>query len=48
MLSEPEIEAIAGGHHDDPEALCRELIAAANQAGGKDNATVIVVQCAAD
>jgi serine/threonine protein phosphatase PrpC len=48
MLSEPEIEAIASGHHDDPEALCRDLIVAANQAGGKDNATVIVVRCAAD
>ena len=48
MLGEPEIEAIASGHHDDPETLCRELIAAANRAGGKDNATVIVVRCAAD
>ena len=48
MLSESEIKAIASGHHNDPEGLCRELIAAANQAGGKDNATVIVVGCAAD
>jgi protein phosphatase len=48
MLSEPQIEAIASAHPDHPEALGRELIAAANQAGGKDNATVIVVRCAAD
>jgi len=48
MLGESEIATIAGAHHDDPEALSRELIAAANQAGGKDNATVIVVRCAAD
>ena len=48
MLSESEIQAIVLAHHDDPEALCRELIGAANQAGGKDNATVIAVRCAAD
>ncbi len=48
MLSESEIQAIVLAHRDDPEALCRELIAAANQAGGKDNATVIAVRCAAD
>jgi protein phosphatase len=48
MLSEPEIETIASGHHEDPQALGRELITAANHAGGKDNATVIVVRCTAD
>jgi protein phosphatase len=48
MLSQPEIEAIASRHHDDPEPLGRNLIAAANHAGGKDNATVIVVRCAAN
>jgi protein phosphatase len=48
MLSQSEIHAVVSAHVDDPEALCRELIAAANQAGGKDNATAIVVRCAAD
>ena len=48
MLSDSEIKAIVSAHRDDPEALCRELIAAANQAGGKDNATALVVRCAAD
>ncbi len=48
MLSQSEIKAVASAHVDDPEALCRELIAAANQAGGKDNATAIVVRCTAD
>jgi protein phosphatase len=47
MLSQSEILAVVSAHLDDPEALCRELIAAANQAGGKDNATAIVVRCAA-
>jgi protein phosphatase len=46
MLSEEEIKAILTAHHDDPQAVCRELIAAANQAGGKDNATAIAVVCA--
>jgi protein phosphatase len=48
MLSPSEIQAVVSAHVDDPEALCHELIAAANQAGGKDNATAIVVRCAAD
>jgi protein phosphatase len=46
MLSEEEIKVILTAHHDDPQAVCRELIAAANQAGGKDNATAIAVVCA--
>jgi protein phosphatase len=48
MLSPSEIEAVVSAHANDPEALCRELIAAANQAGGKDNATAIVVRCTLD
>jgi protein phosphatase len=46
MLSEDEIKAILTAHRLDPEAVCRELIAAANRAGGKDNATAIAVVCA--
>jgi len=45
MLSEQQIEAIVAAHRDDPQAVCRELIAAANRAGGKDNATAIAVVC---
>jgi serine/threonine protein phosphatase PrpC len=48
MLSEAEIKEILVTNGDDPEAVCRELIAAANQAGGKDNATAITVRCAPD
>jgi PPM family protein phosphatase len=48
MLSQSEIRTVLSAHANDPEALCRELIAAANQAGGKDNATAIAVRCAAD
>jgi protein phosphatase len=48
MLSQSEIQAVASTHANDPETLCRELIAAANQAGGKDNATTIAVRCDAD
>jgi len=46
MLSEEAIKVILTAHHDDPQTVCRELIAAANQAGGKDNATAIAVVCA--
>jgi serine/threonine protein phosphatase PrpC len=48
MLSESELKGILVGHRDDPEAACRELIAAANRAGGQDNATAIAVRCAPD
>jgi PPM family protein phosphatase len=45
MLAEDELKSILVDHRDDPEAVCRELIAAANRAGGKDNATAIAVFC---
>jgi serine/threonine protein phosphatase PrpC len=48
MLSETEIKRILIAHRDDPEMACRELIAAANRAGGEDNATAIAVRCAPD
>ena len=31
-------------HAGDPEAAVRELIEAANRAGGKDNVTVVIVE----
>lgn len=48
MLSREAIREILLQHRDDPEQVCRHLIEAANQAGGKDNATAIAVRCAPD
>ena len=39
-----DIRAAVEGHAGDPEAAVRELIDAANLAGGKDNVTVLVVE----
>lgn len=39
-----EIRAAVERHAGDPEAAVRELIDAANRAGGKDNVTVVVVE----
>ena len=39
-----EIRAAVERHAGNPEAAARELIAAANRAGGKDNVTVLVVE----
>lgn len=43
MVSDEEMADILG-HGDDMEAVCMELIAKANDAGGKDNITAIVVR----
>jgi len=48
MLPTAEIQAILLAHEADPSALCRQLIDAANRAGGKDNATAIAIRCAPD
>lgn len=48
MLSDDEIRAQLLAHRDDPEAACRELVRAANQRGGEDNVTVIVVRVGVD
>jgi len=39
-------EAIAGilRAEPDPEAACRKLVAQANEAGGRDNVTVLIVR----
>jgi PPM family protein phosphatase len=42
MLSDQQILAILS-EHAAPEEACRQLIAAANEAGGKDNITALVV-----
>ncbi len=43
MLDEDAIARIVGSSPSDPQQAARELVDAANQAGGKDNVSVIVV-----
>ncbi len=43
-LSDQQIQKIAGAHARDLEGTCRALIAAANDAGGPDNVTVVLVR----
>lgn len=45
MLSDEEIAQVLGSHGD-PEATCRDLIERANEKGGLDNITTIVVEVA--
>ena len=42
MIDDPEIEKILGAA--EPEAVCRNLVDAANHNGGRDNVTVVVVK----
>ena len=44
LVPSPMIRRAVENHAGDPEAAVRELIAAANSAGGKDNVTVVVVE----
>ena len=49
MISPEEFgKILLGCAEEEPEEVCRRLIAAANAGGGKDNATVIAVQCVCD
>ena len=48
MLPSETIRTILLSHQNDPKQACRQLVEAANQAGGKDNATAIAVRCASD
>ncbi len=43
MTRDPEMVSIITAH-DDPQRACQELISAANQAGGEDNITSILVR----
>jgi serine/threonine protein phosphatase PrpC len=43
MLSDEEIAEVLGRHGSDPEAACRELVRRANDRGGEDNTTVVVL-----
>jgi protein phosphatase len=44
MLADDEIRAIVASHREDPEAASTELVHAANQRGGEDNVTVVVIR----
>jgi protein phosphatase len=46
MIGDDQIRRILEAQRDDPAAACRELIRAANDKGGDDNITVIVVTTA--
>ncbi len=47
MVAADEIVRIIAAGGDDLEATCREIIRRANEAGGRDNSTVIVLRAAA-
>ncbi|HEU4403197.1 MAG TPA: Stp1/IreP family PP2C-type Ser/Thr phosphatase [Candidatus Polarisedimenticolia bacterium] len=47
MAEDDDILAAMRPHADDPEAACRALVDLANQRGGDDNVTVLVVRAAA-
>ncbi len=44
MLSDAEIRTLLLSHTGRPEAACRALVEAANDRGGEDNVTVVVVE----
>ena len=44
MLSDDEIREILEAHREDPEAAGTSLVDAANQRGGEDNVTVVVIR----
>jgi protein phosphatase len=44
MVGDAEILAIAAAADDDPETVTRDLVLAANRAGGEDNVTVVVFE----
>jgi PPM family protein phosphatase len=44
MLRDPDILAIVNGAEDDPEKAAADLVAKANENGGEDNVTVVVIR----
>jgi protein phosphatase len=44
MISDEEILEIIARNKDDLEKACQELISSANQNGGEDNVTAILVK----
>lgn len=45
MIDDPDTEAIVAAHWTDPESCARALVDAANEAGGLDNITCVLVRC---
>jgi PPM family protein phosphatase len=43
MTHDPEMEQILSRYAGDPQQICQQLVAAANQAGGEDNITSVLV-----
>jgi len=43
MVPDPDIETVLQRFGKDPERACRELVTRANERGGEDNTTVVVV-----
>jgi len=46
MMGDDEIQSILETHNEDPESACQALVDRANERGGDDNITVIVLRCA--
>jgi PPM family protein phosphatase len=44
LVTQAEIQQIVEAHAGDPHRIARELVSAANEAGGRDNITVLFVQ----
>lgn len=44
MLTDQEIQTIVGQEAPHAEAICRALVATANQLGGEDNTTVVLIR----
>ena len=44
MVPEEEILRMVNEHHDDIDKACQQLIDAANERGGLDNVTAILVK----
>jgi protein phosphatase len=42
MVSDERLTEILGGV-DEPDVICKQLVAAANAAGGQDNITAVVI-----
>lgn len=45
MVDEDEIVKVISNSENNPQAACKQLVELANQNGGKDNITVILVHC---
>ncbi len=48
MISPEDLARTMSDHQNDPDELCRQLIAAANAGGGKDNSTAVAIRCVDD